>query len=338
MQTAVIILTHGSRRSTFVDDMAELAKFVEFNAKIPVYLAHNEYVEPNWRTLLNDLISKGFRRFVFALAFLGRGNHVIRDIMGALGVSEFNRWVSVKWGTHSVEVYFTKPLSDSYLVRVSFLNRVMRAIAMDEGEELTYSISEPLEIYERSFGKALEIASKRLVNSPDWVREVVASAIYASGNPKLAEVAYVSPNFIDVFREALIVGLPILTDVRMVAAGIRWPRVENYLDDARAVELSRKLGITRAAAAIRLGLDKPKPVVIGNSPTALLEVLRIVNEGVDVPAVIATPPGFANAVEAKEACIRSKVPCITVRGTYGGSNIAVAIANKLIEITVRTHG
>lgn len=73
-------------------------------------------------------------------------------------------------------------------------------------------------------------------------------------------------------------------------------------------------------------------VVVGNSPTALVEVIRLVREGVEVPFVVATPPGFTNAVEAKEALVRSGIPSIVVMGTYGGSGVAVAITNELIRL------
>ena len=330
MDVAVIVVTHGSRRSVFVDDVAELADFLAAHVGLPVYLAHNEYAEPNWRAVFSELVDRGIRRVVFALAFLGRGNHVARDVMGELGVSEFGVWREAWWRGRRVEVFFTRPLSDSHLVRAALLHRVLQAVGRGlDGAEV---LEDPLEIHERSLGVALELAAKRLPEAPAWVREVAAYAVYASGNPELAGAVYASPGFFDVFRDALRAGLPVLTDVKMVAAGIRWGRVENYLDDVRTLELSRRLGITRTAAAMRVGLDKPKIVVVGNAPTALFEVLRLVEEGVEVPAVVAAPPGFTNAVEAKEACVASGIPCLAVRGTCGGSNVAVAMVNRLIEL------
>ncbi len=55
--------------------------------------------------------------------------------------------------------------------------------------------------------------------------------------------------------------------------------------------------------------------------------------------VIATPPGFTNAVNAKEELIRMRVPSVVVRGgTYGGSNVAVAVFNELLSIVRGEHG
>jgi precorrin-8X/cobalt-precorrin-8 methylmutase len=87
VDTAIIIITHGSRRNTFVEDMEGVAKYIEDKLQIPVYLSHNEFTEPNWRNLVSSLLEKGINKFIFALAFLGRGNHVTKDIMGSFGVN-----------------------------------------------------------------------------------------------------------------------------------------------------------------------------------------------------------------------------------------------------------
>ncbi|WP_054855135.1 hypothetical protein [Vulcanisaeta sp. JCM 16161] len=199
MKTAVIVLTHGSRRHSFVDDMEEVKDYVQSRMDVPVYLAHNEYVEPNWRSLLKELISKGFSRFIIALAFLGRGNHVVRDIMSSLGVSEFNKWVRATFGDGEVEVYVTEPLSGSVLVRAALLYRITRAL--NPGTGPTNNIMSPEEIYEESFNKALEVVSSRYAGWPGWMRLIAASIIYASGNPGLLNLIYISNDFLDAFRE-----------------------------------------------------------------------------------------------------------------------------------------
>ncbi len=55
--------------------------------------------------------------------------------------------------------------------------------------------------------------------------------------------------------------------------------------------------------------------------------------------VIASPPGFTNAANAKEDLIKIGIPSIVVRGgTYGGSNVAAAVFNELISMVRRRHG
>ena len=76
--------------------------------------------------------------------------------------------------------------------------------------------------------------------------------------------------------------------------------------------------------------------VIGNAPTALFELLRLVREeGVRPDLVIALPVGFVGAAESKERLVLEggelDIPFITNRGRKGGSNVAAAVVNALAD-------
>ena len=75
-------------------------------------------------------------------------------------------------------------------------------------------------------------------------------------------------------------------------------------------------------------------VAIGNAPTALFEVLRLIHEENILPAVvIGVPVGFVGAADSKaELFAQDKVPFITVKGTKGGSPIAVAAVNAILYL------
>ena len=70
---------------------------------------------------------------------------------------------------------------------------------------------------------------------------------------------------------------------------------------------------------------------IGNAPTALLELDRLIKEGkVNPSLIIGVPVGFVNVCESKEIIMESGVPYIVAKGRKGGSNVAAAICNALI--------
>ncbi|MEG0370674.1 MAG: precorrin-8X methylmutase, partial [Clostridium sp.] len=80
-------------------------------------------------------------------------------------------------------------------------------------------------------------------------------------------------------------------------------------------------------------LEKPVIFAIGNAPTALIEIERLVREENYKPLmIIAVPVGFVNVVESKELIIDSNIDSIVSKGRKGGSNIAAAICNALIYI------
>ena len=75
-------------------------------------------------------------------------------------------------------------------------------------------------------------------------------------------------------------------------------------------------------------------VAIGNAPTALMEVIQMVKEGIVKPAlIIGIPVGFICASESKEELSRlENTPFITNSGRKGGSSSASAIINALYKL------
>lgn len=71
-------------------------------------------------------------------------------------------------------------------------------------------------------------------------------------------------------------------------------------------------------------------VCIGNSPMALWEVVRLIQEEGICPALlIAMPVGFVNVVETKELVKNLSVPYILMDGRRGGSTLVVAAVNAI---------
>ncbi len=79
---------------------------------------------------------------------------------------------------------------------------------------------------------------------------------------------------------------------------------------------------------------KRPPVIyaVGNAPTALQALCRLMDEGKLTPAlIVGAPVGFVNVVSSKEELIeRQDVPYIVPRGRKGGSNVAAAIINAML--------
>ena len=74
-------------------------------------------------------------------------------------------------------------------------------------------------------------------------------------------------------------------------------------------------------------------VVIGNAPTALLEIIQMIKENVVKPAlIVGMPVGFISASESKEELRKIDVPFITNKGRKGGSPSAAAIINALYRL------
>ncbi|MHB8124942.1 MAG: precorrin-8X methylmutase [Desulfitobacteriaceae bacterium] len=185
------------------------------------------------------------------------------------------------------------------------------------------------------------IRSKLLLSWSENEIPVVQRLIHTSGDLSLESVIAIHPQAIQVGLQALSRGANIITDVEMVKTGISKQnlqrldgKVECFLNDPRVPEQAQAWGITRTMTAFRLNADQLSGsiVAIGNAPTALFEVLRLAEDPAYRPAlIIGIPVGFVGAAESKELLWeRQELPSITIKGTRGGSPLAVAVVNALI--------
>ena len=107
------------------------------------------------------------------------------------------------------------------------------------------------------------------------------------------------------------------------------------ISEPSLIEAAKKENKTRAQMSMRIAKEDMNGgiVVIGNAPTALLEVMEMVGEGITKPAlVIGIPVGFVSAVESKEELAKMDIPFITNQGRKGGSPCASAIVNALYKL------
>jgi len=197
--------------------------------------------------------------------------------------------------------------------------------------------------------KAIEAESYRTIErlvaglAGDPAEQAVAMRIiHATGDPAYAELLAFAPNFVSASLAALRRGAKIFTDVEMVRSGINKALVEALggevicaISRPEVREAAQRQGRTRAMTAIDLLWPQMAQnlVVIGNAPTALFRLLELCRTGEGLPAaVIGTPVGFVGAAEAKAALEASSLPYLTVRGTKGGSTVAVAAVNALLHL------
>lgn len=200
-------------------------------------------------------------------------------------------------------------------------------------------IQDPMEIERRS----MEIIAPYLDGRgfTDAQVKVVSRVIHAAGDPDYANHICIEPSAVDAGVDVIRRGADVYCDVEMVRTGISKKNlalhggaVHCLIADPAVAVLAKEFGITRSMAAFRsFGSAVDGAVVaVGNAPTALFELMRIMKETEVRPAlIIGVPVGFVGAAESKAFLQKeSPVPYITVLGNKGGSPIAAAIFNALL--------
>lgn len=202
-------------------------------------------------------------------------------------------------------------------------------------------ITQPMEIESRSFEIIAPYLEK--LNLRDAEKKIYSRIIHAAGDVEYTPIIKISETAIESAKAAILRGSNIFTDVEMVRTGINKRALKKFggevfckVADDEIKEIALREKITRSMAAMRnFGENLNGAVVaIGNAPTALFEVLRLVKEKNILPAVIiGVPVGFVGAADSKaELAAQKKVPFITVEGTKGGSPIAVAAVNAILYL------
>ena len=197
----------------------------------------------------------------------------------------------------------------------------------------------PEEIEAESFRIIDEEAGEHGRGSREW--QVVRRAIHTSADFEYARGMVLSDNAVQCGIDAIRSGAGIVTDTNMALSGISRERLARFgcqfdchVADPDVAELAKKNGVTRSVLAMRKAAANPanRIFVIGNAPTALFELLRLIREGSAQPAlIIGLPVGFVGAEESKNALAATdgSIPFITNMGRKGGSNVAAAVVNAL---------
>ena len=141
---------------------------------------------------------------------------------------------------------------------------------------------------------------------------------------------------------ALKEGCSIVVDVNGVIGGMNKQNPKEFgnkvicnISDPDIAERAKKENKTRSQISMRAAASEMNGgiVTIGNAPTALLEVIQMISEGITKPAlIIGIPVGFVAAAESKAKLQTIDVPYITNAGRKGGSSCAASIVNALFKL------
>jgi len=295
-----------------------------------------QFNHPTLEEAVESLAVRGVERIVIMPYFLFPGRHVTEHIPQL--VEKLKRIYRER------QFIMANPLG----LEEHFIGSVVERIqeAAPELLKARLSSTSPEDIEQQSMG----IAERLLPPAPNISGEerlVVKRVVHASGDPQVAPLIKFSPSAISSGLSAIAKGSPIFTDVQMVAAGINRHLAEACgcslscaMDETKGRKQAKEPNITRAAAAMRhLGKRLNGAIVaIGNAPTALLALLDLIDAKEIRPAlVVGMPVGFVQAKESKDALMKRDVPYITVKGTRGGSAMAVATVNALLKLAQSTE-
>jgi len=189
-----------------------------------------------------------------------------------------------------------------------------------------------------------EVGPQAFYTSAQW--SIVRRMIHANADFDFNGLTDFHPDAVAAgLRAVLAGGAPVVADVEMICVGLSRPRLAHFgmathqfISDADVIAQATAEGTTRAVQAMRKahrhGLLDGAIVGIGNAPTALIELVRLIREeGVKPALVVGMPVGFVSAAESKDLMATvNEVPWIVIRGRKGGSTLVVAAIHALLGL------
>ncbi|ASS92663.1 MULTISPECIES: precorrin-8X methylmutase [Peribacillus] len=197
---------------------------------------------------------------------------------------------------------------------------------------------DPDKIYDYSFSIIAEEMGNHDFSEDEW--KIVRRVIHASADFELGRSVIIHPNAIQAGVEAIRKGRHVIADVQMIESGTGKKRFQKhggdvhcYISDPDVMVEAKRLNTTRAIISMQKAVNENEGGIyaIGNAPTALLELIRLIKEGIAKPdLIIGMPVGFVSAAESKEELAKiTEVPFITNIGRKGGSTVTVAALNAI---------
>lgn len=339
---AVLILGHGSPVSKANHTLHEVAKSVKekggYDIVQPAFL---QFEHPDFSEAVDILVKQGAEKIIVHPYFLYMGSHVTKDLPFEIDTA-VKKYPNLKFFLAPHLGYHEK-LVDVAIERIEQI--------MGHGKNKSTPCPLPLApVFQHPIeAESFKIIGGQLDESRFDAMElpIVKRLVHTTADFEYADLVRFGNNAIKAGIDAISRGADIITDVRMVEVGINKERfskfgghIRCFAADADVIAQAQKDNITKTSAAMRKALEYiyNNIVVIGNAPTALLELIKIIKEAEARPAVVVgVPVGFVGAEESKEELMKLNIPYISIKGKKGGSTIAVAIVNALLMMAEEKH-
>jgi precorrin-8X/cobalt-precorrin-8 methylmutase len=343
-KVGLILIGHGSKLPHNRENLEKLAEILRNRSKFKIVeIAFMIRNTPTIPEAIDSMAKKGISKIVLVPAFLAPGVHTTQEIPELIGVKEKEPQLKAR----GIELVYGEPLGSDERIADILEEKALKALGQEVKKDSeivdAYSVAEAGKIVDKSMKLIREAIGSDLAKVPKDQVPIIERVVHTTADTEFAKLLVISDDAVKAGVAAIKAGAKIVTDVKMVKAGINDARlkkfggkVATYMNDERAMELAKAESLTRSAAAMRLaikdGLDGAI-VLIGNAPTAAVELAEQVKKGVVKPAlIVAVPVGYVGAAESKEMVAKLPIPFIITRGRKGGSTIAVAVFNALLSM------
>jgi precorrin-8X/cobalt-precorrin-8 methylmutase len=345
----LVLIGHGSKLPHNRENLERLAEIMRKKSAFKIVeISFMIRDTPTIPEAIDAVAKRGVKKIVLVPAFLAPGVHTTQEIPELIGVKDKQSQLSA----NGIKIFYGEPIGADECLAVILEEKALKALGEKIPEHrhapfCTSAAAKPVvpassnKIYDTSMSLIRPEIKDALAKAPKQNIPIIERVVHTTADPEFAKLLVISEGAVDAGLAAIRAGAKVVTDVKMIKAGINETRLRryggrilSYIDDPRASKMATDQSITRSTAAMELAVQDGVDgaiFLIGNAPTAAFELAKAVQEGKAKPAlIVATAVGYVGAAESKEAIAKLPVPYIIIKGRKGGSTIAVAIFNALL--------
>ncbi len=344
----LILIGHGSKLPHNQENLEKLADILRERSGFKlVEIAFMIRNTPTIPEAIDTLAKKKVSKIVLVPVFLAPGVHTTQEIPEMIEVKNQESQLSKK----GIRLFYGEPIGADECIAVILEEKALKALGEDwehrhapfKGTSMATYPATSTRIYEQSMTLIRPEIQGVLAKAPKNQISIIERVVHTTADPEFAKLLAISAEAVDAGVAAIKAGAKIVTDTKMIKAGIHEARVQRfggeiltYIDDPRASKMATEESITRSTAAVRLAVADGADgaiFLIGNAPTAAFELAEQIKKSKVKPAlIVAVPVGYVGAAESKEEIAKLPIPYIITRGRKGSSTIAVAIFNALLAM------
>jgi precorrin-8X/cobalt-precorrin-8 methylmutase len=319
-KVGLVLIGHGSKLPHNRENLERLAEIMRERSSFKdVEISFMVRNTPTIADAIDAIALKGVNKIVLVPAFLAAGIHTTQEIPEIIGIKDKQSQLSAK----GIKLFYGEPIGADECIAVILEEKALRALGINVQEHQHAPFNKTLsltqsklptssaKIFEKSMSLIRPEIQDVLAKAPPQHVHIIERVVHTTADPEFAKLLVIRDGAVEAGVAAIKAGAKIVTDVKMIQAGINAGRLKrfgckfvSYIGDERASKMANELGLTRSEAAVRLavadGVDG-SVFLIGNAPTAAFELAKAVEAGKVKPAlIVATAVGYVGAAESKK--------------------------------------
>jgi len=224
---SLILIGHGSKLPHNRENLEKLAVMLRSRGKFrTVEIAFMMLDTPTVNEAIDDAVAKGAAKIVLVPAFLAPGVHTTEDIPGLIGIKGKEPQLKGK----GVELVYGEPLGSDERIADILEEKAQKALGVEVKKDSeivdAYSVEKAGKIVDKSMMLIREAIGDELAKWPEDKVAVVERVVHTTADPEFAKLLIISDDAVKSGVTAIKAGAKVVTDVKMVKAGINDARLK----------------------------------------------------------------------------------------------------------------